>query len=91
MGATATIVLPWFVDRLQKGLDWRTMAWWLRDHLPFASATFFQRLGAFNIQSRDGPERRVRSWREPRGILNLDDDLLGSPFRDAYAQFPPLR
>lgn len=34
MGATATIVIPWFVDHLDHGGDWRSMAWWIHDRLP---------------------------------------------------------
>src|SRR3546814_10163209 len=36
IGATATVVIPWFVDRLEQGQDWRSMAWWVHDHLPYS-------------------------------------------------------
>lgn len=69
MGATATIVIPWFVDRLRGGGDWREMAWWVHDHLPYSYMCFYPKLGAFNIQWREEPERRILSWATPRGVL----------------------
>ncbi|SFO95522.1 hypothetical protein [Qipengyuania nanhaisediminis] len=90
MGATACIVIPWFADYLEGGGDWRAMASWLYDHIPFASVTFFQRLGAFNLQWREEPERTVRSWRQPKGKLVLGDSLYPSSVRKAYSQFPPF-
>lgn len=69
MGATATVVIPWFADFLDRGGDWRALAWWLHDNLDYSYICFFQRLGAFNIQWREQPERRIQSWREPKGIL----------------------
>ncbi|RVQ68952.1 hypothetical protein EKN06_01660 [Croceicoccus ponticola] len=91
MGATATIVIPWFVDRLQEGLDWRAMAWWVHDHLPYSYMCFYPRLGAFNLQSREEPERRVLSWREPKGVVDLDDMVAAERFRESYQIFPDFR
>lgn len=36
MGATACIVIPSFADRYEAGADWREMAWWIHDHLPYS-------------------------------------------------------
>jgi hypothetical protein len=69
MGATATIVLPWFVDQYEDGADWRSLAWWIHDHLPYSSLCFYPKLAAFNIQWREQPERRITSWIAPSGIL----------------------
>ena len=33
MGAMATIVVPWLVDRMNDGTQWTSMAWWIHDHL----------------------------------------------------------
>ena len=49
MGAMACIVVPWFADQYEKGADWRAMAWWIHDHLPYSSLYFFPKLAAFNI------------------------------------------
>ena len=35
------------------------MAWWIHDHLPYASLYFFAKLGAFNIGWHEAPERRI--------------------------------
>jgi hypothetical protein len=69
MGATATIVIPWFVDHLENGGDWRSMAWWIHDHLPYSYMCFYPKLGAFNLQWREEPEKRILSWRMPSGTL----------------------
>lgn len=69
MGATATIVIPWLVDFCERHSDWRSMAWWIHDHLPYSYMCFYPKLAAFNIQWREEPERRILSWANPRGVL----------------------
>ena len=32
MGAMTSIVVPWLVDHLDKGVTWQAMAWWIHDH-----------------------------------------------------------
>lgn len=89
MGATACIVIPWFADESEKGADWRSMAWWIHDHLPYSSLYFFNRLCAFNIQWRERPERRIDSYIPPKGTLtkkgmpNWEGD-----HSNAYSWFP---
>jgi len=68
-GAMACIVLPWFADRYAEGADWRAMAWWIHDHLPYSSLCFFPKLAAFNIGWHEVPERRIDSYIAPRGCL----------------------
>lgn len=34
IGATACIVIPWFMDQYAEGADWRSLAYWIHDHLP---------------------------------------------------------
>ncbi|MEA2743387.1 MAG: hypothetical protein QOG25_1758 [Acetobacteraceae bacterium] len=69
MGAMATVVLPWFADWSAEGGDWRAMAWWIHDQLPYSQLQFFPRLGAFNIGWRENPVRRIDSFVAPRGCL----------------------
>ena len=68
-GATACIVLPWFAERYAQGMDWRAMAWWIHDHLPYSSLYFFPKLAAFNIGWHERPLRRIDSYIAPRGCL----------------------
>lgn len=98
MGATATIVIPWLVDYCRNGGDWRSMAWFIHDHLPYSFLCFFPKLAAFNIQWREQPERRILSWCRPRGVLTEPgwsnhggchaSDYLGYPDFDHQGQFP---
>jgi hypothetical protein len=69
MGATACVVVPWFADRYAEGADWRALAWWIHDHLPYHHLQFFPKLAAFNITWREQPERIIASFIAPRGIL----------------------
>jgi hypothetical protein len=69
MGALTTVVLPWLVDRLHKGVTWQAMAWWVHDHLPYSELQFFPKLGAFNIGWHEAPKRSIYSFIPPRGFL----------------------
>lgn len=69
MGATACIVLPRFADLYAEGADWRALAWWIHDRLPYGSLQFFPKLCAFNIQWHERPRRRIDSFIAPRGCL----------------------
>lgn len=69
MGAMATIVVPWLLDRAGDQADWRSMAWWIHDHLPYSELQFFPKLKAFNIGWHEFPKRRISSFNEPRGLL----------------------
>lgn len=70
MGATACIVVNNFVPYYERTGDWEAMAWWAHDHLPYSEMEFFPRYAAFNLQWRQDPIRRIRSYIPPRrGIL----------------------
>lgn len=69
IGATACIVIPWFADRYDKGEDWRSLAWWVHDHLPYSEVCFYPRLCAFNIAWHERPKRVIRSYIDPKGVL----------------------
>ena len=68
-GAMACVVAPRFTDFLANGGDWRAMAWWIHDHLPYSVLYFYPALGAFNISWHEESERRIDSYIEPRGTL----------------------
>lgn len=89
-GATACIALPWFSDRYEKGADWRALAYWIHDHLPYSELQFFPAICAFNISWHEKPKRSIQSYIEPRGYL-LRNAQSPSGFSDLYANFPPLR
>ncbi|MGB7319545.1 MAG: hypothetical protein WBC85_16395 [Planktotalea sp.] len=67
--AGASIVIPWFADQYETGRDWRDLAYWLYDHLPFGEAWFFPKLCAFNLSWRAEPARRIDSYIAPKGTL----------------------
>ena len=68
-GAAACIVIPWFADRYREGSDWRSLAWWIHDHLDYAHLQFFPKLFAFNVQWHEERTRRIDSFIDPKGGL----------------------
>lgn len=92
VGAMACIVLPWFADRYAQGADWRALAWWIHDHLPYSQLQFFPKLAAFNIGWHERPRRRIDSFIAPRGCLTGSGmpNHAGNHAR-YYAGFPALR
>jgi hypothetical protein len=62
LGATATIVLPLYLDYYDRTGDWRSLAWWLFDHVEFAELMMFGDLCAFNIRWYEGPNDKSVSF-----------------------------
>ncbi len=69
LGAMACIVLPRYLDYYEKTQEWRSIAWWIHDHLPYSSLQFFPKLCAFNLGWHEQPERRIDSYIKPKGCL----------------------
>ena len=70
MGATVSVVIPWFADKYENGSDWRSLAWWIHDHLPHCGLYFFPSLAAFNITWHESKkEKTVHSYIKPKGCL----------------------
>jgi hypothetical protein len=106
MGACVSVVVPWFADRYATGdttgdttgsttgRDWRDLAWWVHDHLPYHAMTFFPKLAAFNLTWRESPERTIGSYIPPRGTLlapGAEPAESLAERRARYAEFPPFR
>ena len=67
--AGASIVIPWFTDQYDKGRDWRDLAWWMHDHLPYSEIWFFPKLAAFNLVWRETPLRPRRQLHRAKGHI----------------------
>ena len=92
IGAVASIAIPWFADRYAAGTDWRALAWWIHDHLPYSELQFFPKLAAFNIGWHERPKRRIDSFIAPKGCLTRPGMPNHAGSHAAfYAGFPPLR
>lgn len=89
-GATACIAIPWFTDRYEKGADWRSLAYWIHDHLPYSELQFFPALCAFNINWHELPKKSISSFIAPKGAL-LKESHSHSGHSALYADFPALR
>lgn len=62
MGAMACIVLAEFVDAFPGDGDWTRLAWWIHDHLPYATLEFFPTNWAVNIGWHEQPARSIYSY-----------------------------
>ncbi|MDT8858074.1 hypothetical protein RNZ50_24190 [Paracoccaceae bacterium Fryx2] len=94
MGACACIQIPWFADQYEQGRDWRDLAWWIHDHLPYSAMWFFPVRAALNLTWREEPERTISSYIAPRGKLLAAGAEPAEPpalRRARHADFPPFR
>jgi hypothetical protein len=89
-GATACVVVPWFADRYARGADWRSLAYWIHDHLPYSRLQFFPKLAAFNIGWHERPVRTIYSFIKPAGYLLRGEVAMGA-YASHYADFPELK
>ena len=70
IGATACVVVNSFVPYYEKTKHWQALAWWIHDNVPaYSSMYFFPKLAAFNIRWCPVPEKTIKSYIEPKGIL----------------------
>jgi hypothetical protein len=83
LGATATVVLPAYIDYFSRTQDWKPLGWWIRDNLPdHDEVLFFRHLCAFNIRWYEGPGQRDIFYLDPpteihltkKGAPNFDGD-----------------
>ena len=93
-GACACIVIPWFAEQYDARRDWRDLAWWIHDHLPYSRMYFFPKRAAFNLTWRQEPDRAISSYIAPKGNLlaaGADPVETASERADRYADFPQFR
>ena len=83
LGAVATIVIPSYIEHYERTQDWRSLGWWMRDHLEhYAQVQFFRTFCAFNIRWYEGPSDQSIGYLDPptretltqRGASNFDGD-----------------
>ena len=92
MGATACIVIPWFVPRYEAGTPWQALAWWIHDHLPYSDMAFFPTYAAFNLRWCEKPNRRIESFAAPKGCLTKPGMANhAGDHASEYPGFPPLK
>jgi len=64
MGATASVVIPAYLDHFQRTGDCMPLAWWIRDNVEdYAELAFYPWQCAFNIRWYEGPsEKPITRW-----------------------------
>lgn len=94
MGATASVVIPWYLPQFEKTGDARPLAWWIKDHIPaYAQVMFFPWMCAFNIRWYEGPSAKPIQIDDggPGDLIVLTDTSMANFDEDhsaAYAGFP---
>lgn len=92
--AGTSLAIPWFTDRYETGRDWRDLAWWIHDHIPYSAMWFFPKLCAFNLDWRPEPHRMIGSYIAPKGLLlrrGEEPSEARAERQKRYADFPPFR
>jgi hypothetical protein len=83
MGATATVVIPSYLDHFARTGRWEPLAWWIRDYIEhYANVFFFPKLCAFNIRWYEGSADKAIVYLDPpvrklltkRGEPNFDGE-----------------
>ena len=69
MGAMACVVVPKFWEQHKEPGDWRILARWIHEQLPYSSLYFFPNYWAVNIGWHEKPKRMIKSYAEPIGIF----------------------
>jgi hypothetical protein len=80
MGATACIVIPAFHDAFPVDGEWKKLAWWIHDHLPYIEMYFFRQFWAFNLTWSEQPKRTIHTWTERPRLLTkpgMDNHEIG--------------
>jgi hypothetical protein len=88
MGAMACVMLPWFTDRFENGADWRSLAWWIHDHLNYSELVFYPKLCAFNIGWHQKPKRTIKSHVAPLGYMVAPGQWADKGHSEWYLDFP---
>ncbi len=72
LGATATVVIPAYIDHYERTADWQSLGWWIRDNLEdYAETQFFRNLCAFNIRWYEGPSDKAVGYLHPPSRVTL--------------------
>ncbi len=98
LGACVSVVIPWFADQYgthpNPRRDWRDLAYWLHDHIPYSAIWFFPKLACFNLTWNEQPKRTISSYIAPRGTLLAANAEPAEPLKQRqkrYADFPAFR
>ena len=96
MGATACIVIPWFIGSglYKEKQDWRPLAWFIHDKLPYSRMVFFSKNAAFNLTWHCKlPERYIRSrfGPAPQVLTKPGMDNHEGDHSEHYPGFPNCR
>ena len=95
LGATATVLVPWYLEKYEASGDFEPLAWWIRDHIPgYAEVVFMPWQCTFNIRWYEGPSERAiyRDTGETDVLLTKEGmETFDGDHASAYPGFPDKR
>lgn len=90
IGAVACIVVNWYLEQYEQSGDFRPLAWWIHDHLPYSKMEFYPQLCAFNIGWHEKHRQQsiwsyipTQGYLTKAGMNNCEGD-----HSEFYADFP---
>ncbi len=92
MGAMACIVVNGYLDQYEMTNDFRPLAWWIHDNLPYSTMDFFPNLCAFNTGWHEQNRKKsIWSYAAPRGYLTKEGkDNYSGDHSEFYPNFSKL-
>jgi len=95
LGATASIIIPWYLPRFEKTKDPKPLAWWIRDNIPaYDFMIFYPWHCAFNIRWYEGPSFkliRLSDGINSKDLTHKGADNFDGDHSDQYPDFPRIR
>lgn len=70
-GANACIIVPSFLPYYERNErhNWRAIAWWIHDHVPYSEMEFFSKLCCFSVGWHEAPAKTIYAWKPSRNCL----------------------
>ncbi len=70
-GAIACIIVPSFLPYYAKDerRNWRALAWWIHDHVPYSEMEFFPKHCCFSVGWHEDPKKTIHAWKPARTCL----------------------
>jgi hypothetical protein len=88
LGATASVVIPAYLDHYQRAQDWQSLGWWIRDNIAdYEEVSFMPWLCAFNIRWYEGPRKRTIRYSDGVNRTVLTEDGMANAAGDHRAHY----
>jgi hypothetical protein len=88
LGATASVVIPWYLPMYEQSKDPMPLGWWIKDHIEsYSELIFYPWLCAFNIRWYEGPSAKAIIHDDGKEEILVTDNTMESYHEDRSAQY----